>query len=88
MFPQIINKLINFEKIILTNEIFLNFHYYYPSQKKNWFGRNNFWKNFYISENNIISVELAKVLLTTRVPPVYNGGVLVQAKNGDEQFWK
>ncbi len=28
-----------------------------------WFGRNNFQKKFNISENNIISVELAEVLM-------------------------
>ncbi len=49
-----------------TNEIFLNIHYY-PSQfffnYFFWFGRNKILKIFNISENNIISVKLAKVLL-------------------------
>ncbi len=51
--------LINFEIFISTNGIFLNIHYF-PSQHfliwKKWF-----MKNFNFYENNIISVELAKV---------------------------
>jgi hypothetical protein len=33
---------------------------YFPSEKKKW-GRNESFENFNISENNIISVELAQV---------------------------
>ncbi len=40
--------------------IFPTIHYV-PSQ----YGRNNFFENFNISENNIISVKLAKVILLT-----------------------
>jgi hypothetical protein len=47
-------NLIDFEIFISTNEIFLNIHYF-PSQY-------NFNLEEIIFENNIISIELAKVL--------------------------
>jgi len=51
--------LINFETFISTNRIFLNIpiflHNIYDLEEI-------FFENFNISENNIISVELAKVL--------------------------
>jgi hypothetical protein len=55
-----LNHLINFEKFISTNGIFLNIHYY-PSQK--FLDEVEIsYENFNIFENNIINVELAKVL--------------------------
>jgi len=52
--------LINFEIFISTNGIFLNIHYF-PSQ--HFFDLEEMiFENFNIYENNIISVELAKVL--------------------------
>jgi hypothetical protein len=52
----------NFETFISTNEIFLNIHYF-PSQY--FFDlKEIIFENFNISENNIISVELGKVLVS------------------------
>jgi len=55
-----VKYLINFEIFISKNEIFLNIHYY-PSQY--FFDLEEIiFEIFNISESNIISVELAKVL--------------------------
>jgi hypothetical protein len=55
-----LSHLINFEKFISTNGIFLNIDYY-PSQQ--FLDEEEIiFENFNIFENNIISVELAKVL--------------------------
>jgi hypothetical protein len=56
-----VELLINFETFTSTNGIFLNIHYfplqYFLIRKQ------IILENFSISENNIISVELAKVLV-------------------------
>ncbi len=57
-----VKELMNFETFISTNEIFLNIHYF-PSQY--FFDlKEIIFENFNISENNIISVELGKVLVS------------------------
>jgi hypothetical protein len=48
--------IINFEIFISENKIFLNIQYF-PPQKKIF----DFLKNFKISENNLISVQAAKI---------------------------
>jgi hypothetical protein len=55
-----VEELINFETFISTNDIFLNIHYF-PSQ--HFFDlKEIIFEIFNIFQNNIISVELAKVL--------------------------
>jgi hypothetical protein len=54
-----VHQLINFEKIISTNGIFLNIHYF-PSKKI--YLKEIIFEIFSIFENNIINVKLAKVL--------------------------
>jgi len=58
-----VKSFINFETFISTNEIFLNIHYFLSFTIFFDLEEINF-ETYNISENNIISVKLAKVLLT------------------------